>query len=85
MSLPPTAKVEIDNGKEPITVIGLEKLKELILLKEKTSEIAAISEARSHGDLKENVNIMLLKNNNLIMKEEYKKLKILSQEQMLLM
>ena len=43
--------------KEPITVIGLEKLKkELILLKEnKRPEIvAAISEARSHGDLKEN-------------------------------
>ena len=43
--------------KEPITVIGLEKLKkELIFLKEnKRPEIvAAISEARSHGDLKEN-------------------------------
>ena len=43
--------------KEPITVICLEKLKkELIFLKEnKRPEIvAAISEARSHGDLKEN-------------------------------
>ena len=43
--------------KEPITVIGLEKLKkELILLKEKKRPeiVAAISEARSHGDLKEN-------------------------------
>ena len=43
--------------KEPITVIDLEKLKkELIFLKEnKRPEIvAAISEARSHGDLKEN-------------------------------
>ena len=43
--------------KEPITVTGLEKLKEeLIFLKEKKRPeiIAAISEARSHGDLKEN-------------------------------
>ena len=43
--------------KEPITVSGLEKLKEeLIFLKEKKRPeiVAAISEARSHGDLKEN-------------------------------
>jgi len=43
--------------KEPITIEGLEKLKtELIFLKEnKRPEIvAAIAEARSHGDLKEN-------------------------------
>tara|TARA_A100001011_G_scaffold360118_1_gene407153 strand:- start:292 stop:768 length:477 start_codon:yes stop_codon:yes gene_type:complete len=43
--------------KEPITVVGLERLKkELIFLKEnKRPEIvAAIAEARSHGDLKEN-------------------------------
>ena len=43
--------------KEPITIIGLEKLKnELIFLKEKKRPkiVAAISEARSHGDLKEN-------------------------------
>ena len=43
--------------KEPITIKGLEKLKdELIFLKEKKrlEIIAAISEARSHGDLKEN-------------------------------
>ena len=43
--------------KEPITVKGLEKLKEeLIFLKEtKRPEIvAAIAEARTHGDLKEN-------------------------------
>ena len=43
--------------KEPITVRGLEKLKEeLIFLKEKKRPeiIAAIAEARSHGDLKEN-------------------------------
>ena len=43
--------------KEPITLSGLEKLKEeLIFLKEKKRPeiIAAIAEARSHGDLKEN-------------------------------
>ena len=43
--------------KEPITVTGLEKLKqELIFLKEKKRPviIAAIADARSHGDLKEN-------------------------------
>ena len=43
--------------KEPITVKGLNKLKEeLIYLKEKKRPeiVAAIAEARSHGDLKEN-------------------------------
>ena len=43
--------------KEPITQNGLNKLKEeLIYLKEKKRPkiVAAISEARSHGDLKEN-------------------------------
>ena len=43
--------------KEPITINGLEKIKkELLELKEKKRPeiIAAISEARSHGDLKEN-------------------------------
>ena len=43
--------------KEPITINGLEKLREeLILLKEKKRPeiVAEISEARSHGDLKEN-------------------------------
>ena len=43
--------------KEPITIKGLEQLKkELIFLKEKKRPeiIAAIAEARSHGDLKEN-------------------------------
>jgi transcription elongation factor GreA len=43
--------------KEPITFNGLEKLKEeLIFLKEKKRPeiVAAIAEARSHGDLKEN-------------------------------
>ena len=40
--------------KAPITINGLEKLREeLILLKEKKRPeiVAAISEARSHGDL----------------------------------
>ena len=43
--------------KEPVTVDGLEKLKsELVFLKEKKRPeiVEAISEARSHGDLKEN-------------------------------
>ena len=43
--------------KEPITIKGLERLKEeLIFLKEKKRPeiVEAISEARSHGDLKEN-------------------------------
>jgi len=43
--------------KEPISLNGLEKLKEeLIFLKEKKRPeiVAAIAEARSHGDLKEN-------------------------------
>jgi len=43
--------------KEPITTAGLEVLKkELVFLKEKKRPqiVAAISEARSHGDLKEN-------------------------------
>ena len=43
--------------KEPITIEGLEKLREeLVFLKEKKRPeiVAAIAEARSHGDLKEN-------------------------------
>ena len=43
--------------KEPITINGLAKLKEeLVFLKEKKRPeiVSAISEARSHGDLKEN-------------------------------
>ena len=44
-------------NKEPITILGSEKLKkELIFLKEKKRPkiVSAIAEARSHGDLKEN-------------------------------
>ena len=44
-------------NKEPITVNGLQNLKEeLVFLKEKKRPeiVAAIAEARSHGDLKEN-------------------------------
>ena len=43
--------------KEPITIDGLQKLKdEIIFLKEKKRPeiVSAIAEARSHGDLKEN-------------------------------
>ncbi len=43
--------------KEPITILGLENLrKELDQLKnvERPKVVAAIAEARSHGDLKEN-------------------------------
>ena len=43
--------------KEPITINGLQKLKdELIFIKEKKRPeiVSAIAEARSHGDLKEN-------------------------------
>jgi len=49
--------MEIVMEKEPITIEGLEKLKEeLIFLKEKKRPqiVQAIAEARSHGDLKEN-------------------------------
>ena len=47
----------VNVNKEPITIEGLEKLKnELIFLKEKKRPeiVSAIAEARSHGDLKEN-------------------------------
>tara|TARA_Y100000766_G_C18318495_1_gene324369 strand:- start:12 stop:500 length:489 start_codon:yes stop_codon:yes gene_type:complete len=49
--------VEVIMDKEPITIQGLEKLKEeLVFLKEKKRPeiVSAIAEARSHGDLKEN-------------------------------
>ena len=59
--------------KEPITLNGLKKLKEeLVYLKEKKRPeiVAAISEARSHGDLKKTLNTMLLKKSNLTTREE---------------
>ena len=43
--------------KEPVTKLGLEKLKkelEHLKIKERPRIVAAIAEARSHGDLKEN-------------------------------
>ena len=49
--------------KEPITIAGLEKLKlELEQLKniKRPQIVAAIAEARSHGDLKENAETLLL-------------------------
>jgi len=49
--------MEIKMDKEPITVSGLEKIKlELNILKniKRPKVVAAIAEARSHGDLKEN-------------------------------
>ena len=59
--------------KEPITLNGLNKLKEeLTFLKEKKRPeiVAAIAEARSHGDLKEMLSIMLQKKNSHTMKVE---------------
>ena len=56
MSLPPDAKMEMME-KEPITTEGLKKLKnELEDLKsnKRPKIVAAIAEARGHGDLKEN-------------------------------
>ena len=52
--------------KEPITVKGLKNLKsELDDLKniQRPKVVAAISEARSHGDLKENAEYHAAKNN----------------------
>ena len=54
--------------KEPITVNGLKDLKsELEDLKnvQRPKVVEAIAEARSHGDLKEILSIMLQKNNKL--------------------
>ena len=57
--------------KEPITKKGLQDLKsELEKLKniERPKIVAAIAEARSHGDLKENVSITPLKSSKLSLK-----------------
>ena len=74
--------------KEPITLNGLNKLKdELIFLKEKKRPeiVAAIAEARSHGDLKEMQSTTLQKKSSLIMREGLLKLMISLLEQMSLM
>ena len=58
--------MEITMEKEPITVRGLKNLKlELDDLKniQRPKVVAAISEARSHGDLKENAEYHAAKNN----------------------
>ena len=65
------------SNKEPITVEGLKKLsEELVFLKEKKRPeiVNAISEARSHGDLKETLSIMLQKNNKVLLRQKFKKL-----------
>tara|TARA_B100001013_G_scaffold193615_1_gene117007 strand:- start:56 stop:250 length:195 start_codon:yes stop_codon:yes gene_type:complete len=62
--------------KEPITVSGLEKLKEeLIFLKEKNALKLLLQLPKlDHMEiLKKMQSIMPLKNSNLIMKEEFKK------------
>ena len=64
--------------KEPITLNGLEKLKEeLIYLKEKKRPeiVAAISEARSHGDLKENAEYHAAKEEQSLLETKIAKLK----------
>ena len=74
--------------KEPITINGLDQLKkELIFLKEKKRPeiVQAIAEARSHGDLKENAEYHAAKEQQSHNEEGYNKLKILLQEQTLLM
>ena len=60
--------------KEPITISGLEKLKkELEDLKniQRHKVVAAIAEARSHGDLKEMLSTTQQKNSSHILKEEF--------------
>ena len=74
--------------KEPITVNGLTKLKEdLVFLKEKKRPeiVSAISEARSHGDLKENAEYHAAKEQQSHNEVVFSKLKISLQELMLSM
>ncbi len=75
-------------NKEPITLNGLNKLKEeLVFLKEKKRPeiVAAIAEARSHGDLKENAEYHAAKEEQSHNEGRITELTILLQEQMLLM
>ena len=65
-------------NKEPITLNGLNKLKEeLIFLKEKKRPqiVAAIAEARSHGDLKENAEYHAAKEEQSLLETKIAKLK----------
>ena len=64
--------------KEPITLNGLNKLKEeLVFLKEKKRPeiVAAIAEARSHGDLKENAEYHAAKEEQSLLETKIAKLK----------
>jgi transcription elongation factor GreA len=73
--------------KEPITVEGLEKLKvELSHLKNKKRPqiVAAIAEARSHGDLKENAEYHAAKEQQSLMEARIKDIEVkLSESQII--
>ena len=62
--------------KEPLTILGLQKLqKELEDIKniKRPKVIAAIAEARGHGDLKENAEYHAARNSNRKLKVEFLK------------